>query len=146
MQLPLFKSEEVTLTLFLPEDQKHIEDIVLVVAESGRLIRGESFSQYLNDSYKWIDVSKEKLKEQRLNRIIDFLSNSPSDGEYYTIRHGTEIIGFAAFWDGWLASECKYDTPAIELAFLHPDFKQKEYAERVLNEFFENYSKDCGWD
>ncbi len=126
MQLPLFPFQEITLASFLPEDRMRVEDIALAVAESGTLTYGEPLHEYFDEKkFKYKNIPREELKELRLNKISRFLSEPPDCGEYYTIRHGHEIIGFAAFWDGWVA--CESGPPMIELAFLHPDFKHKEY-------------------
>lgn len=145
MQLPLFLSKKITLTEFLPEDCKRVEDIALEVAERGTLIYGEPYNGYVDTfhSSKWVYFPEKIMKERRLDWIIFFLSNEPEDGAYYTIRCGQDIIGFVAFWNGWLSGECESSPPAIELAFINPDFKYKQNVIKLLDESLERYAKDC---
>lgn len=147
MRMPLFLSKKVTLTEFLPEDCKRVEDIALEVAERG-IIYGDNLfcwqPYYLDETvlpYKMVEFIGENLKLKRLDKIIFFLSQKPDCERYYTIRHGADIIGFAAFWNGWIDFECESTFPAIELAFIHPDFRDKEHAKRIISGHFEEYCR-----
>lgn len=142
--------QEITLREFLPEDLKKIEDIALDVAERG-IIYGDNLfcwqPYFLDETVlppKMVTFTEEDLKLKRLENIIRFLSEQPEPNGniYYTIRHGQDIIGFAVFWNGWIPFS-EDGSPMIELAFMHPDFKRKDYVLSIIKTYFEKYSLHC---
>ena len=59
--------------------------------------------------------------------------------DYFTIKEGSRIIGFAALWDGRIDADDGKAEPKVEMAFLDPNYHSLECVRLKIGERLRAY-------